>query len=328
MTYGTEIPSIISLGQEAHHLAKDLAAEQSTPQVGKRVYLNTLAVYAGDSYLRSMGIETNLTAGDSWKPGLCGLLDAADLVLPRVGARLECRPVLPEETDVTLPITAAEDLIGYLAVQFSNDLSEVQLLGFAPATTNVDDLPGKIKITDLQPLDALIKEITQRETANAALQVAVLPDPPLVRLRRWFQGTFEADWQAFEGLFGTSALEPRLVFRKLKTSLGRVKPVDLGVQLAEHPVALAVSLRPKTDPVRGTAQKFSILVQVHPLKGEYLPEGLELIVFEESGRAFDEVSAGSTDKLIETQQFSGEPGERFMVEIALGGTSVIENFVT
>ena len=142
MTYNTDLPPlIIPLGQESHAKALELAAEQSTPSdsggwrasaIGKRVYLNALAVYGVHSFLQWVEIETDLNMSDSLNLFLSSLLDTADLVLPGIG-RLECCPVLPGETACRLVVECQEDLIGYGAVRFGSRLDSVQLLGFTPA---------------------------------------------------------------------------------------------------------------------------------------------------------------------------------------------------
>ncbi len=48
----------VPLGIEAHRKAQQFAAEQATPQKRKRVYLNTLAVYAVHNFLNWLKIET------------------------------------------------------------------------------------------------------------------------------------------------------------------------------------------------------------------------------------------------------------------------------
>ena len=50
----------VPLGSAAHHWAEQFAAEQATPQKGKQVYLNTLAVLSVQNYLKWQQIETAL----------------------------------------------------------------------------------------------------------------------------------------------------------------------------------------------------------------------------------------------------------------------------
>ncbi|NEQ85170.1 MAG: DUF1822 family protein, partial [Moorea sp. SIO2I5] len=92
----------ITLGIKAHRFASKFAAEQATTTKSKQVYLNTLAVYAVHRYLKYLGIDTDLNESDCWNPILRHQWNVADLVVPGIGT-LECRPVLPGETTVSLP---------------------------------------------------------------------------------------------------------------------------------------------------------------------------------------------------------------------------------
>ncbi|MBW4575777.1 MAG: DUF1822 family protein [Aphanothece sp. CMT-3BRIN-NPC111] len=148
----------VPLRKEAHYWARAFAAEQATPHKGKRVYLNTLAVYAVHTYLKWLQIDTDLDDGDSWHPGVRPLFDVADLVIPSVG-KLECRPVLPGETSFTLPAEVLEDRIGYLAVQFKETLNEVDLLGFVP-TFDPSDPPDEVETDELLPIEDLIDHLS------------------------------------------------------------------------------------------------------------------------------------------------------------------------
>ena len=158
----TEIVNI-PLGRLAHKSAWQFATEQANPHKSKRVYLNTLAVYAVNRYLKRLQIETDLSQGDSWNPGMRVLFDVADLVLPDIG-KLECCPVLPGETAFTLSPEVTKERIGYVAVQFSESLDQAQLLGFYPAV-DANKPPEQINVKDLMPRDVLIDYITEREAA-------------------------------------------------------------------------------------------------------------------------------------------------------------------
>ncbi|MBW4626521.1 MAG: DUF1822 family protein [Brasilonema octagenarum HA4186-MV1] len=152
-------PSVL-LGRDAHRWAEQFAAEQATPQKGKQVYLNTLAVYAVHTYLRELAIETDLTTSDSWHPGFQAIFNIADLVLPNVG-KLECRPVLPGEVAFLLPLEVTQDRIGYVGVEFRQQLDSAQLLGFAPANSYIEP-PEKIQLIELQSLNVLTDKLRQR----------------------------------------------------------------------------------------------------------------------------------------------------------------------
>lgn len=158
----------VPLGIEAHRLARQFAAEQYTPQKRKQVYLNTLAVYAVHRYLQWLQVDTDLSCSDSWHPVLRNRWDVADLFIPGIG-KLECRPVLPGETAFALPLEVTEDRIGYIGVQFSEQLDYVQLLGFAKAMATAIS-PQQLFISELQPLEKLPDYLAWREEE--------FPNPP------------------------------------------------------------------------------------------------------------------------------------------------------
>jgi hypothetical protein len=178
----TEAPRLtVPLGTEAHRLAKQLATEtlQLAPasikrEVAKRVYLNTLAVYAVYSYLKWQAYEPQLEQGDSWQPIICARWDVADLVLPGIG-KLECRPLWFGESAIAIPLEATEERIGYVAVQFEEQLNSAKLLGFVPSVEALE-----IQIANLQTLDDFVDYLERLELANSFLLSA---DPVAVQVR-------------------------------------------------------------------------------------------------------------------------------------------------
>jgi hypothetical protein len=319
----TKVPLlIVPLGGEAHRFAQQFAAQQATPQKGKRVYFNTLAVYSVNSYLKWLQIETSLRQSDSWHPGKRAVFDVADLALPGIG-KLECRPVLLGETACYFPPEVTENRIGYIGVQFGEILSEVKLLGFARAV-DADNPPAQLQIADFQPLDALIDHINQLKAAISS------ESQTPVNLSRWLENVFEGGWQNLEALLDIANLAWSFRSPNQLGDIKRDRPetivrggklIDLGIQLAGHPVALAVTLIPEAD------QKINVILQLHPAVGQmHLPQSTRLIVLDKSGEIFLEVQARSADNFIQLQ-FSGIAGERFRVEVALGVARIREDFV-
>jgi hypothetical protein len=291
--------SVIPLGIEAHRLAGKFATEQATTEKSKQVYLNTLAVYAVHRYLKWLGIETDLSQSDCWNPILRNRWNVADLFVPDIG-KLECRPVLPGETTVSLPPEVTEDRIGYLAVQFSDRLDKVQLLGFAKAAA-----AEALEIIRLHSIDDLIDELSP-------------PVEPLVDLKKWVQNIFDEAWQAVE-----LVLTPRqLAFRgrEIKEDeIERAKRIDLGLLVDRQQVALVVSTWLTEN------QEVGFLLQVHPTgENECLPPGLKLKVILESDS--EVVEARKADNLIQLA-LTELPGKLITVQISLGDESVTEKFV-
>lgn len=208
MTSSTILPPFtVSLELTAHRWAEHLAAQQTSPEKGKRAYLNFLAVFAVSRFLESMGIETDLQAGDSANLALCGLLNATDLVLPGMG-NIECLPVLPGEQILNLTGEFREDLIGYVAVQFVERLDAVQLLGFI-RNNEGEELLEQVAIADILPLDYLIEQLNELEFKKAIEQPSILQEFPLQatileelsqRLRNLLGEMAQAGWQTVEAI--------------------------------------------------------------------------------------------------------------------------------
>jgi hypothetical protein len=110
--------------------ARSFAVGMPNVDLAEKVYLNTLAVYAVESFLQSAGIETHWAASDSWQPSLATPIDVADLEVVGVG-KIECRPVLLDRAvPVEIPLSAVADRVAYVAVGFGDVLDRAQLLGF------------------------------------------------------------------------------------------------------------------------------------------------------------------------------------------------------
>jgi Protein of unknown function (DUF1822). len=196
---------MVPLDLEIHTQARNLAAQQSTVEKGKRVYLNALAVYAVHSYLKWLQIPTDLNQSNCLNAAKAALLNVGDLVIPDIGI-LECCPVLPQQTVILLP-NAIEHQIGYVAIQFQERLDSVQLLGFAPAFDQVN-APTQLALSELQPIETLLEQITRLEEAIAFLQTddpvaeqvrSVLEHKPLseivAQFERLYRTVDEFDWR-------------------------------------------------------------------------------------------------------------------------------------
>ncbi|BDI15888.1 hypothetical protein ANSO36C_16900 [Nostoc cf. commune SO-36] len=290
----------VPLPKNAHRWAEEFAAQQDSLQKGKQVYLNTLAVYAVHSYLKWLNVETALNQGDSWHRSLRAIFDVADLVLPGVG-KLECRPVLPGEVAIVLPATITQDRIGYVGVQFSEQLDYVELLGFLPAR-EMTESPAIFEIVQLQSFDALIEIIHKRRL--------------LINLRQWVMGIFESHWQAPELVFANNFRSSSTMTRPATNSISRAKVIDLVRQ-----VLLLVQLTP-TD-----SEVFDIRLRIYPADDAiHLPPDLQLIVLDADGNTGMEVQARNADDWMQVE-FSCQHEEKFSVKIVLGETSLMEEFV-
>lgn len=326
MTYSIHDPESFALPlpitQLAQHIAQQFASQQPTPQKAEQVRLNTLAVMVVHDYLDLMGIATDLASSDSWNPVMRLCADVADLQVAELG-RLECRPVGWHDAVCQVPPEVWEDRIGYAVVQISPEFEQANLLGFVPSVVNEE-----VVLRQLRSPEALLDHL-DRLNHSIGKSVATSVQQASVHLSQWFQQQFTASWQAVEELLNPQNLAPAYRFRSVASAeltqntptVRRAKLIDLGIQINHCPLALIVELRPTTN------QMTQVWLQVHPTQAQsFLPPDLRLTVVDESGATFLEAQSRAVDNYVQLQ-FSGNPGERFGVQITLGSGRVLEEFV-
>ena len=301
----------VPLGLAAHAQAEQFRGYQSNPRKAKQVYLNSLAVYAVNAYLQFRGFETDLSNSDSWNPLMQTLMDVADLSVKNQG-KLECRSVLPGEDVVWVPAEVCSQRIGYVVVQLDQSLRKATVIGFVE----------KVEAQELP-----LSQLRSPKTLLERLSLAKRP----VKLREWLQNAFDPSWQAVEELLLPPQAELAFSFRssspvKARTleeqrdDVKRVKLIGLGQQQGCEQVALLVRLMPAASP------EIDISVEVYPTGDRtYLPQELQLAILDQAGEAVMQAQAKSTKKI--QLEFSGEPGERFSIKVALGDLSITEAFV-
>jgi Protein of unknown function (DUF1822) len=317
----TSLP--IPLSKAACEHAAKFAAEQSTPFKKKCVYLNTLAVCAVHDYCKWIEIETNLTQGDCWQPGLRAVLDVADLEVPGIG-KLECRPVLPGEESFTIPLEATSDRTGYIAVQFHEQLDSVDLLGFAlsPVTDEPIIEPLEIPLTSLLSLDSLLNFL--------------YPEESIVNLREWLERFFrQHEWQTLEELV------PRRFRNSPSGSRSAVGgnfsvPSEIETQVNAVSRAKLIELKQVEKNVILVVQIISITTEENVLNirlrlypddsSDYLPRNLKITALDETGSVVLESQPRHENVWTELELLDCHPNERFSVRISLGDYSVTEEF--
>lgn len=305
----------VPLTLEAHRIAQQFHKHQSNSKKAKQVYLNTLAVYAVNFYLKCLGIETEQSASDSWNPVMQTLANIADLEVKDLG-KLECRPVLAEVKSCHVPPEVMSARIGYVAVRLDQSLTEATVLGFLP-TVAKEEFP----LSQLNSLEDLLEHLSQLKQPQ--------PVKERVQLRQWWHDVFDAGWQTVEALFDAPQAELAFRFRNRynpQTSAsnnstdGVKRGKLLGLERVGEQVALFVGLKSVTS------SEIDISVEVYPTGGQiYLPQDLQLMVLDEKGEAVMQAQARSTKNI--QLKFSSEPGETFGVKVALGDVSVTEAFL-
>ena len=179
MTYTSRSMFTVPLTSKAYKLAKSFQSQYENPAKAQQVYLNTLAVYAVETYCECLGIETDLEASDSLNPVMQPLMNIADLEIEGIG-KLECRPVLPEDESCYIPVDTWENRIGYVAVEIDESLREATLLGFYPPI-NALEMMELISFDTFQPLETLIDHLDRLESALFFFQS---DEPVVVEVRK------------------------------------------------------------------------------------------------------------------------------------------------
>lgn len=322
LTFALPLP----ITQAAHDVAERFARAQPTPAKSRQVRLNTLAVCVVNDYLQMMGFSTNLADGDSWQRIMQLCADTADLDVEDIG-RLECRPLdfplsgaIANQT-CPIPPEVWEDRIGYVVVHIDESHHEANVLGFVETAT-VDELP----LSQLHPPEALLDHLNYLYAATRTLATPASAEANriLTTLGRWFQDSVEAGWQTVEELLGASEARLAYGFRGESASTEspglrrRAKFLDLGLQL---PLALLVEISVRSP------EETLIRLQVHPAGAEvYLPSDVQLMILDETGATFLDAQSREADNYMQLE-FSGQPGERFRVQVRHGETCVIEDFI-
>ncbi|WP_319423420.1 DUF1822 family protein [Pleurocapsa sp. FMAR1] len=140
------------------------------------------------------------------------------------------------------------------------------------------------------------------------------------KLSQWLQNVFDGTWQTIDSLINLEAnLEYGL--RNADEEVKRAKLINLGVQLGERNVALLVKIKAESN------GKLVVSIQLHPGgEARHLPPNLKLILLSKAGKVLQEVQSRTQDNYIQLKPFRGERGKRFQIQVSLGSLSITENF--
>ena len=298
-TYQFALP--LPITQATRQMAQEFANQHADANKANQVRLNTLAVLVMHDYLQLMDIPTNLTASDSWNPVLRLCADVADLQVAGLG-RLECRPVLPNQTLCPVPPETWSDRIGYVVVELDEAAESAQLLGFVPKATT-EELP----LSQLRSPEDLLDHLAELRH----------PQPSLVaNLSQWIQGAIDEGWQTLEELLNPAQLSPAIAFRGRLGTQTPSKRIDLNGVSA----VLAVDARPLAD------ESTDICLQLHPPIDGFLPIGTRFSVLNEVGEVELETTATGTEDFLEWQ-VGCTSGDRFSVQVSLNEVHITQDFV-
>ncbi|MEO0801842.1 MAG: DUF1822 family protein [Cyanobacteria bacterium J06642_2] len=304
----------LPLPRAALEEAQRFAGQQCSEKKAAQVRLNTLAVWAVNEYLDWMGIQTDLTVGDSWNAVVRACADVADLEVLGYG-RLECRAVRPGENVCYVPFEVWHERIGYEIVQIDEARQEAVMLGFLAKVT-----APNVLVSELQAPERILEHLDELRRLRQ----------PFVQLRQWLEQSFSPEWQAVEALLQPQQWASGYAFRSLTAAtvatpadaggICRAKAIDLSQLDRDCSVALVLDVRPEAE------RNWSVRVQVHPLQsGSCLSTGLQLEVRDEADAVFLEAHARPADDCLQ-MQFRGSEGEHFSVRVAASDCEAVEHF--
>jgi len=293
----------IPLEPQAHNYARQFASEQANPAKGKQVYLNTLAVCGVQTYLKYIGVRSNLADSSCWSKSDRALFNLADLILPNIG-RLECRYLLLGEEEVKIPLEAREDRIGYLVVQLEAELKQVELVGFI-SPKQVDFATEAISISQLQPVENLFQTIEQVQNK--------------LDLRQWLDNIFTSEWQPVETILA-GRITRSLANVDLATTVIRGKTVQWRSNNLDREVILVLRITEQSS------QAIDLCLQMYPGgNSSYLPAGMLIEIIDQSNLPCMSAQAKDTDDWIQLE-FTCQQGEEFQIAMQLDGVSLVEYF--
>lgn len=298
----------VLLRRTALETAEAFAEEHSDPNKARQVYLNTLAIWAVRDYLSFLGIDTDLTQGDSWQKALRLVDNPADLHVVERGV-LECLPISSPASAVSVPLELQIRRLAYIVVELEAPFAEAKLMGFATANDIAQDM---LLVEQLRPL---------RELSQYLSQFHYSP------LREWFQGHSSEIWQPpdevlamrypafrFRGQGGTVIKKARII--DLKGEVGST--LKLGLLVAAKPSEKGIYISAQLHSGKADAS----LAEIE----NTLPPGLSLELLSDEGDLLESVSARSSplDNFIQLPPFEGLPNEQYQLRVSLNGLQAIE----
>lgn len=159
---------IIPLGTSAHELARKKAqavcnTDKDRDKV-ELVYINNLAVYAVDFYLKFLGFETKFEQSNSQDKLTLQFKTSSDLLVKNIGF-VECIAVEENTDNYEISLDVSFDRIGYIIVELSASRREAVILGFTKTYKSL------INLNQLQSVDDLIDYLTDKEEEFAATNI-------------------------------------------------------------------------------------------------------------------------------------------------------------
>jgi hypothetical protein len=314
----------VPLTRLAHQYVQKVIQKETSHPKFKEIYLNGLAIYAVDYYLRCFEIETHLEDRAST---IARILSEQSYLEIKGKGKIECRPVASNEQLCYVPIQSWSDRIGYVAVRFNSELTEATLFGFLPIVNT-----EQIALEKFQPIDDVFNYLSEPQNQ--------------VLLSQWLKDAFTTGWQSLdeilkkgERLLANSSGNFAYQFRshpdreQQKTIKGakaialnssdeqESKLRDIGLNFMDRSVLLIIAIAPENE------HQIGIQIRLYPsLEEKYLPAIIHLELLSESGESLRDIIASQYDNWIQLPLIKAALNEKFQIRVSLDDLSVVETF--
>lgn len=333
------LPESIWLEPEDFDRAKDISKRVSPESNQWQIYLNNLALFALEKWLKERMPEQSISTSDRVIENTARL----DLGEFKVRA-LATDNLLDELVELPRDVLESPELTThfYAIMEVLEESEEVIFRG----CLNYDQLSDYRDRLNLQPQDdfyqlplslfdtepnhllfccrflepssiSLPVKTAQMTTATSQEYVRA----STTKLSQWLEDVFDETWQTIDSLINPEANLAYGLRNNADEELKRAKLIDLGMQLGEQNVALLVKIQEEPN------EKLAVSVQLHPTGGaRSLPPNLKLILLSKAGKTLQEIESRTRDSCILLRPFKGEKGKRFQIQVSLGSLSITEKF--
>lgn len=177
----TDLAICVPISADDRAQAQAFAEQQLASDKAERVYRNTLAVLAVNTYLRWQQFSTDLEVGDSWSPINLLYEDAADLMITGLG-KVECSPILNPDAPLPIPAEIWYERIAYIGVYLNQERTEARLLGFLPPS-ELEDPRREVPQSELKSMDDLMDYFERLELGQQVLSETIAESEQLQQHR-------------------------------------------------------------------------------------------------------------------------------------------------
>ncbi|MBD3887007.1 DUF1822 family protein [Phormidium tenue FACHB-886] len=329
------LSTIIWLEDEDFNEAKTISRSLTREAKQWQAYLNTLALVSFKQWLQEHLLKPKIASDfsrierighlslDEFKIGVIATEHVLDEVIqvPNIAMHFYVVVEIVEEQEQAIirGILQYDELIEYqkcVQLPASNHFFSLPFDLFDPEPSHLlcycqflepSLMPSLPSVQGSELLTAPLRQITTQLTA-------------------WLRGEIAQGWQAIDSLVNA---QTQLAFntRSRESGVSHAKLINLELQLGHYAIVLLVSITPHLLRESNAAEKFSILVQLHPIEGDHrLLPNLKLLLLSKDEAVLQEVTSREDDDYIQLKPFHGRAGVLFYIQVCLADRSIQEAF--